>query len=198
MPVLPAPGEKYTIRRKVFKIFGAAFHIYDDQGQVVGYCKQAAFKLKEDLRIYTDESMGKELMRIAARNIIDFSATYDIKTPDGHAIGSARQKGLKSAFVRDEWLVFDAAGTQIATLQEEGGVLAFLRHWVELISALSPQTYTMTHMDRREVARYRQHFNPFVFRMGVTTGPGDDEHFDDLVVLAVGCLIAAIEGRQAN
>lgn len=83
MPVLPASGEKYTIRRKVLKIFGAAFHIYDAQGQVIGYCKQAAFKLKEDLRIYTDESMQRELLRISARHIIDFGATYDIKPPKG-------------------------------------------------------------------------------------------------------------------
>lgn len=56
----------------------------------------------------------------------------------------------------------------------------------------------MTRADGREVARYRQHFNPFVFRLGVAPGPGDDEEFDDLIVLAVGCLIAAIEGRQAG
>ncbi len=48
------PGEHYTIRRKVLKIFGAAFHIYDPHGNLAGYCKQKAFKLKEDIRIYTD------------------------------------------------------------------------------------------------------------------------------------------------
>ncbi len=198
MPVLPAPGEKYTIRRKVLKIFGAAFHIYDAQGQVIGYCKQAAFKLKEDLRISTDETMSKELLRISARHIIDFGATYDIKTPEGHTIATARRKGLRSAFVRDEWLIFDAQERPIASLEEEGSFLAFLRRWVELVSLFSPQKYVMTRADGREVARYRQHFNPFVFRLGVATGPGDDEEFDDLIVLAVGCLIAAIEGRQAN
>ena len=34
MSIQAAQGEKYTIRRKVFKLFGAAFHIYDAQGRV--------------------------------------------------------------------------------------------------------------------------------------------------------------------
>lgn len=196
MPVIAAPGEKYTIRRKVLKLFGASFHIFDPQGSIIGFCNQKAFKLREDLRIYTDESMSKELLRMGARQVLDWGATYDIKTPDGHLIGSARRKGLKSAFVRDEWTVFDANEKQIANLQEEGSFIAFLRRYVELVSLFSPQKYIMTHVDGREVARYRQHFNPFVFRLGVTTGPGDDEQFDDLIVLAIGCLIAAIEGKQ--
>lgn len=50
------PGEAYTIRRKVLKLFGAAFHIYNPAGAVVGFCKQKAFKLKEDIRVYTDET----------------------------------------------------------------------------------------------------------------------------------------------
>ena len=36
---------------EVLKIFGAAFHIYDPHGALVGYCKQKAFKLKEDIRM---------------------------------------------------------------------------------------------------------------------------------------------------
>ena len=77
MAFTPAPGEKYTIRRKVFKVFGAGFHIYAADGQLAGYCKQKAFKLKEDLRVFTDESQSDELFRISARSIIDFSSTYD-------------------------------------------------------------------------------------------------------------------------
>ena len=107
MPILPAPGETYTIRRQVFRIFGAAFHIYGPAGPLAGYCKQKAFKLREDIRIYTDESCSTELIRIAARSILDFSTTYDILLGSGAVLGSIRRKGLKSSFVRDEWLIFD-------------------------------------------------------------------------------------------
>ena len=90
------PGEMYTIRRQVLKLLGAAFHLYNPAGEVVGYCKQAALKLKEDIRVYTDESCAQELLTIKARSIIDFSATYDIALSDGtpHARATARASSV--------------------------------------------------------------------------------------------------------
>jgi uncharacterized protein YxjI len=191
------PGESYTIRRKVLKIFGAAFHIYDPQGQVVGYCKQKAWKLKEDIRIYTDESCTAELLVINARSVIDFGATYDVTNPDGVALGSFRRKGLASWLFRDSWLLFDAQGREIANLKEDGSLLALARRWLEWVSLLAPEKFTLTRSDGTALARYRQHFNPFVYRLSVAV-LADDPLIDDLMLLAGGCLITAIEGRQSG
>lgn len=49
--------QKYLVRRKILKLFGATFHIYDPDGNVAFYSKMKAFKLKEDVRIYTGEDM---------------------------------------------------------------------------------------------------------------------------------------------
>ena len=75
---MPLQSSEYTIRRQVFKLFGAAFHVYDGSGKLVGYSKQKAFKLKEDIHVYTDEGMSTEVLTIQARSIVDFSAAYDI------------------------------------------------------------------------------------------------------------------------
>ncbi|MGE3108766.1 MAG: hypothetical protein AB7G11_15345 [Phycisphaerales bacterium] len=197
------PGESYTIRRKVFKLFGAAFHIYDPQGQVVGYCKQKAFKLKEDIRIFTDESCTTELVAIKARSIIDFGASYDVymggqsEGNTGASLGSFRRKGLKSSFLRDHWLIFDRNGNQVAEMLEDGSFLAFARRYIDFVSILSPQKFTVKKTDGTVIARYRQHFNLFVYRLSVAV-ERDDPQLDDLVILAGGCLICAIEGRQAG
>ena len=191
------PGESYTIRRKVLKIFGAAFHIYDPQGQLVGFCKQKAFKFKEDIRIYTDESCSAELLVIKARSIIDFGATYDVTTPEGVVVGSFRRKGMASTFLKDSWMLFDAGGRQMASLKEEGSLLAVLRRYVDYVSLLSPQKFTLARADGTALARYRQHFNPFVYRLSVAV-LADDPQIDDLMLLAAGSLITAIEGRQSN
>lgn len=198
MAFIPAPGEQFTIRRKVLKLFGAAFHIYDANNQVVGYCKQKAFKLKEDIRIFTDESMSSELIRIAARSILDFSTTYDIINPDGSVAGSLRRKGMASTFLRDEWLLFDAKGQQVGTLKEDGSFMAFLRRYIEYVNLFSPQSFTLMRSNGTTAAKFRQHFNPFVFRLGVTMSTDFDpnESLDEMVVLAAACVIAAIEGRQ--
>ena len=51
-----------------------AFHVYDSQENVVAFCKMKAFKLREDIRVYTSEDATNELLSIQARQIIDFSA----------------------------------------------------------------------------------------------------------------------------
>jgi uncharacterized protein YxjI len=191
------PGESYTIRRKVLKIFGAAFHIYDPQGNVVGFCKQKALKLKEDIRIYTDESCSREWLVIRARSMLDFGATYDVTLPDGTVVGSLRRKGLKSTFLRDSWMVFDAENRQVANLQEQGGFMTIARRYIDYVSLFFPQRFNLDRMDGTTVARFRQHFNLFVYRLSIAVEK-DDAELDDLVILAAGCLICAIEGRQAG
>jgi uncharacterized protein YxjI len=200
MGFTPQAGEAFTIRRKVLKLFGAAFHVYDAHGTVVGYCKQKAFKLREDIRIYTDESMSKELIRIAARTILDFSTTYDVVLSDGTVVGSFRRKGLKSTFLRDEWMVFDQKNVQVGLLQEDSAWMGFLRRTVELAAVLFPQKYQLLRSDGSVAARLRQHFNIFVYRLGVAPSPDlkTDEPLDEMMILAAGCLIAAIEGRQSS
>lgn len=196
MGIKAGPNEIYTVRRQVFKLFGAAFHVYDEHGSVVGYCKQKAFKLKEDLKLYTDEDMGDMLLSLQAKSVIDFSSTYYVTLPDGTSVGSLRRKGMKSSFVRDEWLLFDASGTQIATIREKGSFAPFARRYVDYVSVLFPQRYEILRTsDSAVIAVLRQHFNPLIYRMGLSIVESD-ESIDELLILGSTCLISAIEGRQ--
>lgn len=190
------PSERYTLRAKVFDLV-PQFFIYDDQGQMIGYCRQKLFKFREEMILYTDRSREKELLRIKARQIIDFAATYDVKLPNGEIIGSLRRKGLKSTFVRDEYLVFDERNAQIATLQEDSTFRALVRRLVDYASFFMPQKFHLSDMGGREIARFRQHFNPFVFRIGVAVLE-EDEKLDDLMLIAIAVLAAVIEGRQRS
>src|SRR5690606_22881908 len=99
--------ERYLIRTKFFKIFGEAFHVYDDTGEVVLYSKMKAFKLKEDIRLYTGADMQTELLTISARSIMDLGATYDVVDPiAGVKVGALRRKFMKS-LLRDEWHILN-------------------------------------------------------------------------------------------
>ncbi len=196
MGVKPAAGEKYTIRRKVLKLFGAAFHVYDENGSVIGFCKQKAFKLKEDLKLYTGEDMTDMLLSLQALSVIDFSSTYTVKLPDGTSLGSLRRKGMKSSFVRDEWLMFDAEGTEIAMIRETGSVAPLARRYVNNAALLFPQKFELIRSsDSNLIAVFRQHFNPFIYRLGIAIRE-QDEGIDELFILGSACLISAIEGKQ--
>jgi len=48
----------YTLRRKVLKLFDGAFRLHDARDNVVGYSQMKAFKLKEDIRLYTGGEVG--------------------------------------------------------------------------------------------------------------------------------------------
>lgn len=185
------PQSQFTIRRKVLTLVGAKFHIYNADGKLIGFSKQKAFKLKEDIRVYADESMSRELMAILARQLIDFGAAYDvIDSMGGDKIGALRRSGFTSLF-RDQWLVLDERDQQIGIIQEDNPLLALIRRFV---TNLLPQTYSLRDGSGRELATMHRHFNPFVQKLTVTVE--EDDAIDPHLVLAAGILLVAIEGRQ--
>ena len=153
----------YTIRRKVFKIFGAAFHVFDDANNVIFYSKQKAFKLKEDIRLFADETMSDEILTIQARKIIDFSAAYDvIDTATGEKLGAMRRKGWSSV-LRDQWEMLDANDVPIARILEDSAFLALVRRF---LTNLIPQRFKVI-VDDKPLVEMSQNFNPFVHKLHV-------------------------------
>jgi uncharacterized protein YxjI len=181
---------QYLFRRKVFKLFGGAFHVYDENGAVVFYSKQKAFKLKEDFRIYSDESQSQELLAIKTPQILDIGATYNVQdVTTGEAVGALRRKGLKS-IVKDEWVILSREGQEIGVLTETSLIAALLSRFINLI----PQTYVVS-ANNREVAEIKQHFNPFVLKYTMTIAD-EMPSIDPRLLIAAGILIVGIEGRQ--
>lgn len=185
------PAAEYTIRRKILTLFGAKFHIYNSSGQVIGFSQQKAFKLREDIRIFTDETMHDERVAIHARQIIDFSAAYDVlDSKAGAKVGALKRKGW-SSILRDSWIVMDENDVEIGTIEEDSLLMAMLRR---VLGGIIPQDFHLRDSSQTELARFQTHFNPFVHRMTVTI----QEHceLNPLLVLAAGVLLVAVEGRQ--
>ena len=63
----------YLVRRRLWSLVGTKFDIFDAQGRQIGFSKQKAFKLKEDVRVFKDVSSETPFLEIHARNVIDFS-----------------------------------------------------------------------------------------------------------------------------
>jgi uncharacterized protein YxjI len=191
-----APGRfgqsRYLIRRKFFKIFGGAFHIYDEAGNVAFYSKMKAFKLKEDLRLFTGEDMQQEVLTIKARSILDFGATYDVTdSASGTRLGALRRKGLKS-LLRDEWLILDAQDQEVGMIAEDSMALALVRR---LLTNLVPQTFTGA-VGGTPVLSFRQHFNPFIQKISLDFSMDTGRKLDRRLGIAAAVLLCAIEGRQ--
>ena len=181
----------YLFRKKVFKLFGGGFHVYDENGILLLYSKQKAFKLKEDFRIYSDERETDEILTINTPQILDISATYNVHdATTNEPVGAIKRKGIKSLF-KDEWVFLSNEGTEIGKLTESGILGALLSRFINLI----PQTYLITSVDGREVAEIKQHFNPFILKYSMTILDTQDL-IDRRLLISSGILLAAIEGRQ--
>jgi len=183
---------RYMIRRKFFKLFGGAFHIYDKAGNLAFYSKMRAFKLKEDLRIYSDEDMREELLVIKARGILDFGMTYDVTDAvTGERVGALRRKGLRSIF-RDQWLVLDTHDQEVGKIEEDSMALALVRRF---LTNLIPQSFTGTLGDTQVLA-FHQRFNPFIQKIDLDFSMDTRRLLDRRLGIAAAVLMCAIEGRQ--
>lgn len=182
---------RYLFRRKVLKVFGGAFHVYDEAGNVVLYSKQKAFKLKEDFRVYSGESQAEELLAIKTPQILDLGATYHVRDSiTGEPVGALRRKFLRS-LIKDQWAFLSPEGLEIGALTESSILGALLSRFVKLV----PQSYAAVAADGRTVAEIKQHFNPFVLKYTMTIGDADTA-IDRRLLIAAGILLAAIEKRQ--
>lgn len=184
--------DRYLVRRKIFKLLGAAFHIYDAVGNVAFYSKMKAFKLKEDIRLYTGEDMQHELLTIQARQILDIAATYDVvDAVSGEKVGAVKRKGLKS-ILRDEWVIMDATDAEIGLIQEDSLGLALLRRF---LTNLVPQTF-LGNIGGVQVLKFKQLFNPFIQKIDLDFSMDTEGRLDRRLGIAAAVLLCAIEGRQ--
>jgi len=185
---------KYLLKRQVFALTGK-LRFYNPNDELVLYVEQKMLRLREDIRVFGDESKAQEHLLIQARNIIDFSAAYDvIEAANGQKVGALRRKGLKSMF-RDEWEVLDAADQPIGMLFEDSVEQALLRRF--LLGSLLPQNYDLTIGEQR-VADLRQKFNPFAYQMILDFSMDTTNKLDRRLGIAAGILLAIIEGKQRS
>jgi len=186
--------QTYLVRKKFWKFFGGSFFIYDPNGALVLFSKMKAFKLKEDIRVCTDETLQTEALSIKARSVLDFSGSYDVyDSATGERVGALRRKGLKSSFYKDEWVILNQNEAETGLIQEDNAFLALLRKY--LLGALIPQTFNVQ-IGGQTVATFNQHFNLFTAKLTLDFSLDSQRLLDRRLGIAAGILLCAIEGKQ--
>ncbi|MCK5039463.1 MAG: hypothetical protein KAR87_00660 [Candidatus Aenigmarchaeota archaeon] len=179
---------KYLFRRKFFKLFGGEFRVYDEIGNLVFFSKQKAFKLKEDFRVYSDESQRQELLIIKTPQIFDIGATYNVKdATTGEPVGAIRRKGIKSIF-KDEWTFLSNSGHEIGILTEKSTRGAILSRFTNLV----PQNYIIK-SNNRQIAEIEQQFK---FILEYIMRISQEPQIDRRLLIATGILLMGIERRE--
>jgi len=191
-PIFQHPS--YLLKRQVFALTGK-FRFYDPAENLVMFSEQKMFKLREDIRVYADENKTQEVLNIKARQIVDFSAAYDVvDSATNQKVGVLRRKGW-SSILRDEWEVLDANDQLIGKLFEDSMGLALLRRF--LLGSWLPQNYDLT-LGETRVADLKQNFNLFRYELNIDFSMDTARRLDPRLGIAAGILLAAIEGRQSS
>ncbi|MDP6958750.1 MAG: hypothetical protein QF645_08050 [Planctomycetota bacterium] len=171
---------------------GITCRILSPAGAMMFYIRLKAFKLKEDITIFSDETQATPLLNIKARSIIDFSAAYDVvDTQSGEKVGAFRRKGWKS-FLKDEWEILDLQDQVVGHMKEDSAMMAILRRF---LSNLIPQNFTFE-MGGNVVGDLTGTWNPFVVKYDVDLSKNSQSLLDKRMALAGTVLLMAIEGKQ--
>ena len=177
-----------SCKRKVLAI-APTFEIFDPQGTPLVFCQEKLFKIKDDIRIYSDGSKKVELLRIKQRNIMDWAGLFDVFDPATNAkIGAFRRKGWRS-WVRDEWHMLDVNDQQVGTILETGN--AFLRRIFKFL----PYTFAFN-VESQQVGTFVQHFAFIGYKATMDIGAWQLGPLDRRMAFAGALLLMAVEAKE--
>ncbi len=179
----------YRIRKKVVTV-GNKYWLEDQNSAIIGFCKQKLFKLKEDIRIYTNETMEEELFRIKQEQITDAWGNFAvIDSASNQKIGFVK-RNILSAFVKDSWEIYTTSGQLVGKIEEKSTGHALARKYMPG-GGLIPEKMHIT-MNNQPIADVSQEFKIVgdIWTMNCYMVP---DNFDRRVLLACILLMGMIE-----
>ncbi len=196
--VLKPPSRRVKkLRRKIFTILNAKYHIYNHTGELIGFSRRKAFG-KEDIRVFTDESENVPLISIKARRNNNTSATsvreqftftYDVvDEKTGISLGALRGTVRhKDSFGLNSSEVLNQNDVPVGRLEEDSMGMALLRRFMPMGKLFFPRKYSLIDGSGAEIANFRHHFNRFVSKLTVSINAGSSIH--QMVALGAGILL---------
>lgn len=183
---------QYVIRKKVMTI-GNKYWIEDITGTILGFCKQKIMKLKEDIRIYTDESLSNELFRIQQQQIFDVWGNFSVIDSASTSILGYVKREIWSEIGRDAWDVQNAHQQSIGRIIEKSLGRALTRKFVPM-GGLLPEKMQLE-LNGQVVAEINQEFKIIgdIWSLSCFQVPPD---FDRRVLLACMILMGTIERQR--
>jgi uncharacterized protein YxjI len=115
------------VRFKIGTIYND-FTATDSVGNVIGYCKQKIFKLKEHVQIFEDTNQANIKYEIRANKWLDFNTTYNFSDKAGNNLGRLARKGWRSLW-KASYFLYDENDQQDLMLNEKNA-------WVKVLDAL--------------------------------------------------------------
>ena len=202
----PNQHDVFVLRQKFrFVVNEYEFSLPGSDGQTPGapfcFVRQKPFKFKEDIRFYTDESRGMELMRIKARQRFDPTARYDVTAADGSKIGGI-QKVFGRSLLRSTYTIFDAQDREVAIATEKSLGIALFRRLVGFIPYIEnfanwlPIPYHFVFLQGEKVlGDHKRQLFKFHDTYTIDMRPDQGRTIDRRLILAIAVGMDALQAR---
>ena len=179
----------YTIRKKVMTLWNK-YWLEDAAGNVIGFSKMKMLKFKEDIRLFTDESMSHELFSIKQEQIVDMWGSFAIiDSATNQSLGFIK-RGFFSEFGRDAWELQNQNRQVIGRIFEKSLGRALARKYMPG-GALVPEQMTVE-LNGQPIAQINQDFKIIgdIWKMQCLAVPPE---LDRRVLIACMILMGNIE-----
>lgn len=111
----------YRIRKKVIAIANQ-YWIEDANERVLGFARQKIIRIKENIPVFSDDTMSQEIFRIQQDQVVDMWGTFSVvDTATGSCIGKVRREALSSGVYKDQYQLLDGTGRQVGRVAERAG-----------------------------------------------------------------------------
>lgn len=184
------------VQRQIFKIPGNTIRVFDKHKHLLMKARIAPFRLREKVKLYSDEAQTSLVATAEAKKVVDYNATFEIKSSEeGQLLGSIKRSGLKSELYSDTWQIFNNKGEEVAVLSEPKIHYSLIRRW---LLPFLPQSYQFELTDKSIALSIEQEFIPYVLRYRVycTDYRRFTAKVPEKLLCAFLCTIAAIEQRS--
>jgi len=179
----------YRIRKKTLTI-GNKYWLENQNGAILGFCKQKLFKLKEDIRIYNDENESQELFSIKQEQIMDAWGKFAVIDSATNTKLGYIKRNIISAFVKDTWEIYTTSDQLVGQIVESSTGRALARKFMPG-GGLVPEKMHLE-MDGQRIADINQDFKIIgdIWEMNCQLVP---PNFDRRVLISCILLMGMIE-----
>jgi len=179
-------GNIYSFKEKFWRFFGKGMTISDGEKKPVLHALWKRFRLRDDIRVTSEEDKKKEVLKVQQENFVDGGAVHAVMdSTSGDVLGGVKKNWFKS-FIRDEWTLFDTTVKAMGKIRESSWRRSFFSR---LSGGLIPQKYSITLEDGKEVAQLKQHVTIFspTHTLNIAEGHGVDKR----LLVSAGLLVSS-------
>ena len=166
---------EFTVRQKVFKLFGGDFDVLDPENKKILFAHQESLaeakpehKWRTRIHLYPSAKETRPeqaLLHIATDKKFDWGIPYEVTDGNGRLIGYLKNRPVKSLLWADKWEITNDRGELVGNINEIGAGMRFITEMVlDFLHIPLPlrRKFEVVNLENQKIASLVRQRNPIV------------------------------------